>query len=91
MTRKKSLSPQLSSSAAADVLADNNDPSSNNNNNDDDDNTSVLDMSEQTNRPPDVALHQQRIPAWMPILDPIWAISALLYLGIILVPVGEQR
>jgi hypothetical protein len=49
---------------------------------------SVLELSEQTNRPPDVALAQQRIPAWHPILDPLWVIIALFYLGFILVPVG---
>lgn len=37
----------------------------------DDDEDSALDISEQTNRPPDVALLQQRILAWQPILDPV--------------------
>jgi hypothetical protein len=49
---------------------------------------SVLDISEQTNRPPDVALAQQRIQAWHPVLDPVWVIIGLFYLGVILVPVG---
>uniref|UniRef100_A0A7S3PBZ4 ALA-interacting subunit n=1 Tax=Amphora coffeiformis TaxID=265554 RepID=A0A7S3PBZ4_9STRA len=53
-----------------------------------DDDESVLEPSEQTNRPPDVAFAQQRIPAWHPILDPLWVIIALFYLGAILVPVG---
>lgn len=53
---------------------------------DDDD---VLDIWEQTNRPPDKALQQQRVPAWHPILDPLWVIVALFYLGIIMVPVGK--
>ena len=39
-----------------------------------DEDESVLELSEQTNRPPDVALAQQRIPAWHPILDPEWMI-----------------
>lgn len=52
------------------------------------DDESVLELSEQTNRPADVALAQQRIPAWHPILDPLWVIIALFYLGCILVPVG---
>lgn len=54
-----------------------------------DDDEDVLDLSEQTLRPPDVALHQQRVKAWSPILDPWWVIASLFYLGIILVPVGE--
>ena len=54
------------------------------------DDESVLDISEQTNRPNDVALAQQRIPAWHPILDPVWVIIALFYLGAILVPVGTS-
>jgi hypothetical protein len=56
-----------------------------------DDDESVLDISEQTMRPLDVALFQQRVKAWSPILDPWWTIAALLYFGIILVPVGKQR
>lgn len=52
------------------------------------DDESVLSLSEQTNRPPDLALHQQRIPGWHPVLDPVWVIISLFYLGIIMVPVG---
>ena len=48
----------------------------------------VLDESEQTMRPKDDAIHQQRIHAWHPVLDPVWVIVALLYLGVIMVPVG---
>jgi hypothetical protein len=55
----------------------------------DDDDDSALDISEQTQRPLDIALNQQRIPAWHPILDPVWVIVALFYLGVILVPVGK--
>jgi hypothetical protein len=58
----------------------------NNNNHEAED--SVLDESEQTARPQDIALLQQRIQAWHPILDPKWVIAALFYLGAILVPVG---
>ncbi|CAB9497681.1 ALA-interacting subunit [Seminavis robusta] len=54
----------------------------------DDDDETVLSLSEQTNRPADVALNQQRIAAWHPILDPVWVIIALFYLGVIMVPVG---
>jgi len=53
-----------------------------------DDEDSVLSLSEQTNRPKDVALQQQRVNAWHPILDPTWVIVALLYIGVIMVPVG---
>lgn len=49
---------------------------------------SALDLAEQTQRPIDNALNQQRIDAWHPILDPVWVIVALFYLGIILIPVG---
>lgn len=57
---------------------------------DDDDDNSALDIAEQTERPPDTALHQQRVQAWHPILDPVWVIVALLYLGVILVPTGYK-
>ena len=56
----------------------------------DDENESVLDPSEQLNRPVDNAFNQQRIEAWSPILDPKWVSIALLYLGIIMVPVGTS-
>lgn len=55
----------------------------------DDDDESALDPSEQTMRPLDVALFQQRVKAWSPVLDPWWVIAALLYFGLIMVPVGE--
>jgi hypothetical protein len=54
----------------------------------DDEDEDVLDPSEQTNRPLDVALYQQRINAWNPILDPVWVVIAFLYMGLIMVPVG---
>jgi hypothetical protein len=53
-----------------------------------DDDESVLDEAEQTNRPLNTALNQQRIQAWHPVLDPVWVIFALFYLGVILVPTG---
>jgi hypothetical protein len=56
-----------------------------------DDDESVLELSEQTNRPLDVALLQQRVKAWAPILDPWWVIVALLYFGLIMIPVGEYE
>jgi hypothetical protein len=57
----------------------------------DDDDDSALDPSEQTQRPVDNALNQQRLDAWHPILDPLFVIVALFYLGVIMVPVGEYR
>jgi len=53
--------------------------------------SSVLGKVEQTMRPRDDALHQQRIEGWSPILDPVWVIVPLLCLGVILVPVGRLR
>lgn len=48
----------------------------------------VLDLAEQTNRPADVAIQQQRIQAWHPILDPEWCIYCFLILALIMIPVG---
>lgn len=56
----------------------------------DDDEDSALDLADQTQRPPDTALHQQRVNAWHPILDPVWVIAGFFYLGIIMVPVGYK-
>jgi hypothetical protein len=53
-----------------------------------DDDDSALEESEQFNRPLDNALRQQRIEAWHPVLDPVWVIFALFYLGVIFVPTG---
>jgi hypothetical protein len=53
------------------------------------DDESVLDISEQVGRPGDVAVQQQRIPAWHPILDPEWMIYSYLVLAAILIPLGE--
>ena len=58
-----------------------NDPNNN-------DNNSVLDISEQTQRPVDNAFNQQRVNAWHPILDPVFVIIGLFYLGVIMVPTG---
>jgi hypothetical protein len=55
------------------------------------DDDSALDESEQLNLPLDVALRQQRIQAWHPVLDPVWVIFALFYLGVIFVPTGTCR
>ena len=50
---------------------------------------SVLDISEQLNRPLDIDVQQQRIPSWHPILDPEWMIYTYLILSVILIPLGE--
>jgi hypothetical protein len=50
---------------------------------------SVLDESEQTMRPKDVAVQQQRVFAWHPILDPEWMIYSFLILAVIMIPVGK--
>ena len=53
-----------------------------------DDDESVLDLADQTNRPSDTALQQQRIQAWHPILDPEWMIYTFMILALVLIPVG---
>ena len=55
----------------------------------DDEDESVLPLEEQTQRPNDVAVQQQRIEAWSPILDPDWVIYSFLILALIFIPVGE--
>jgi len=45
-------------------------------------------LSEQTRRPADTALLQQRVKAWYPYLDPWWVIIGFAVLGAIFVPVG---
>ena len=52
---------------------------------------SVLDESEQTMKPLDVAVQQQRIQAWHPILDPEWMIYFFLAIAIVMIPVGKYR
>ena len=42
------------------------------------------------NRPRDLALRQQRLKAWKPILDPKWVIAALLIIAAIFIPVGKS-
>ena len=42
-------------------------------------------------RPTDVALMQQRMKAWQPLLSPRWVIAAYLVIAIIFIPVGESR
>jgi hypothetical protein len=49
---------------------------------------SVLEDDEQTMRPKDVAVQQQRVYAWHPILDPEWVIYSFLILAVVMIPVG---
>jgi hypothetical protein len=56
----------------------------------DNEDESVLDSIDQQNRPADVALQQQRIKAWHPILDPEWVIYGYLLLAVIMIPVGKS-
>lgn len=40
-------------------------------------------------RPADVALKQQRMRSWQPLLDPKWVIACYLFIGIVFIPTGE--
>jgi hypothetical protein len=53
------------------------------------DDESVPDLADQVNLPSDVALQQQSIPAWHPILHPEWMIYSFLIMAMILIPVGK--
>ena len=55
-----------------------------------DEDEDILPEEQQTMRPTSDSLHQQRIQAWHPVLDPVWVIVGLFYLGVILVPVGTS-
>jgi len=43
---------------------------------------------EQSRRPPDTALRQQRMKGWKPVLNPVWVIGALYILGVLFLPTG---
>lgn len=53
-----------------------------------DEDEEVLTLDEQTRRPLDTALRQQRIAAWYPYLDPWWVVATLLILAAIFIPTG---
>jgi hypothetical protein len=53
-----------------------------------DDDDPVLDLADQTMRPSNNAIQQQRIEAWHPVLDPEWVIYAFLILAVIFIPTG---
>ncbi len=44
----------------------------------------------RSRRPPDVALLQQRMKSWQPLLDPKWVIATYFLIGIVFIPVGES-
>mmetsp|Transcript_45017 Transcript_45017/g.95797 ORF Transcript_45017/g.95797 Transcript_45017/m.95797 type:complete len:456 (-) Transcript_45017:264-1631(-) len=54
-----------------------------NNNNQPDD-----EPPQKSHRPADVALKQQRMKSWQPVLDPKWVIACYLMIGIIFIPTG---
>ena len=53
-----------------------------------DEDEEVLTLNDQTRRPLDTALRQQRIAAWSPYLDPWWVVATLFVLAAIFIPVG---
>jgi hypothetical protein len=53
-----------------------------------DEDEEVLTLDEQTRRPLNTALRQQRIAAWNPYLDPWWVVATFLVLAAIFIPVG---
>lgn len=44
--------------------------------------------SSKTRRPANVALKQQRMKSWQPLLDPKWVIATYLLIGVIFIPTG---
>lgn len=44
----------------------------------------------RSRRPADVALLQQRMKSWQPLLDPKWVIASYFLIGIVFIPVGES-
>ena len=51
--------------------------------------TTNNDANPKTRRPKDVALTQQRMKSWQPLLDPKWIIITYLCIGIIFIPTGK--
>lgn len=49
------------------------------------------DVTKNSRKPADVALFQQRMKAWQPLLDPKWMIAAYLCIGLIFIPTGTLR
>lgn len=63
--------------------------SSNANAKDGDDDEECTTSITKSRRPANVALTQQRMKAWQPLLDPKWIIAAYLAIGIIFIPTGK--
>ena len=63
--------------------------SSNANAKDGDDDEERTTSITKSRRPANVALTQQRMKAWQPLLDPKWIIAAYLAIGIIFIPTGK--
>ena len=78
----------ISSADAASSSSPRNNGNENNNNN-----SNIENDEEPTplksRKPSDVALTQQRMKSWQPLLDPKWIIAAYLAIGIIFIPTGE--
>jgi hypothetical protein len=53
-----------------------------------DDHESTADLADELMRPKDVAVQQQRVLAWHPILDPNWVIYSFLILAVVMIPLG---
>ena len=47
------------------------------------------DTTPKNRRPKDVALTQQRMKSWQPLLDPKWIIITYLCIGVIFIPTGK--
>jgi hypothetical protein len=54
-----------------------------------DEHESAVDIADQTMRPKDSAVQQQRVLAWHPILDPEWVIYSFLILAVVMIPLGK--
>jgi hypothetical protein len=50
----------------------------------------AMDQKIETREPKDIAVFQQRMRAWTPILDPKWVIFVLFVIGAVCVPIGVQ-
>jgi hypothetical protein len=49
-----------------------------------------MEQQTQSREPKDIAVFQQRMKAWTPILDPKWVILVLFVIGTVCVPIGVQ-
>ena len=51
----------------------------------------IMEEQSTSTRPPDVALRQQRIKAWKPILHPTWVVGALAIIAVVFIPTGRSN